>query len=102
MPNSVKNPAQGITAPSPFTDQQARDGLRIYRETCVYCHGGPGQKPGNIGTGLDPKAPYLAETVGDWTRAELFWIIKNGVKMTGMASYGASRGDDEIWTLVAF
>jgi mono/diheme cytochrome c family protein len=102
MHHSVKNHAQGIIAPSQLTDQQARDGLRIYRETCVYCHGGPGQKPGDIGMGLDPKAPYLPETVGNWTRAELFWIIKNGVRMTGMASYGAARSDDEIWTLVAF
>src|SRR5262252_6489 len=103
MQHSVKSHAQGIAAqPPPLSDQQARDGLRIYRETCVYCHGAPEQDPGDIGMGLNPKAPYLPETVPGWSTNELFWIIKNGVKMTGMASYGASRSDDEIWTLIAF
>jgi mono/diheme cytochrome c family protein len=102
MQRSVKSHAQGLIAPSQLTDQQAHNGFLIYRETCVYCHGAPKQDPGDIGMGLNPKAPYLPETVGRWNSAQLFWIIKNGVKMTGMASYGASRNDDEIWTLVAF
>jgi mono/diheme cytochrome c family protein len=102
MQRSVKSHAQGVTAPAQLTDQQAHDGFRIYRETCVYCHGAPEQDPGDIGMGLNPKAPHLPDTVGRWNSAQLFWIIKNGVKMTGMASYGASRSDDEIWTLVAF
>jgi hypothetical protein len=36
------------------------------------------------------------------TPAQLFWIIKNGIKMTGMGSYGAVHKDEEIWNLVAF
>jgi mono/diheme cytochrome c family protein len=40
--------------------------------------------------------------VARWSSAQLFWIIKNGIKMTGMASYGAVHNDDEIWSLVAF
>ena len=56
----------------------------------------------NIGKGLNPEPLYLADTVGHWTSAQLFWIIKNGIKMTGMASYGAVHEDEEIWNLVAF
>jgi hypothetical protein len=55
-----------------------------------------------IGKGLNPEPPYLADTVGRWTNAQLFWIIKNGIKMTGMGSYGAVHKDEEIWNLVAF
>jgi mono/diheme cytochrome c family protein len=102
MQRSVVSHAQSIRTPAQLTDQQARDGLRIYKETCIYCHGAPGKDPGNIGKGLNPEAPYLPDTVGRWTDAQLFWIIKNGIKMTGMASYGAVHKDEEIWNLVAF
>jgi len=100
--NSVPVHANGIEVPAQLTDQQARAGLKIYRETCVYCHGAPGQDPGDIGKGLNPEAPYLPDVTGALSSAELFWIIKNGIRMTGMASYGKVRDDGEIWSLVAF
>jgi mono/diheme cytochrome c family protein len=102
MHRSVKNHAQEVSAPGELTDHQAREGFRIYRDTCVYCHGAPQQDPGDIGKGLNPKAPYLPDTVPGWTTAQLFWIVKNGIKMTGMASYGEALKDDEIWNVVAF
>jgi mono/diheme cytochrome c family protein len=102
MERSVANHARTISAPPQFTDQQASDGIRIYKDTCVYCHGAPGKEPRDIGKGLNPEAPYLPDTVSEWTTAQLFWIIKNGIKMTGMASYGPAHNDDEIWALVAF
>jgi mono/diheme cytochrome c family protein len=102
MRRSVANHAQGASAPVQFTDEQARQGIGIYKETCVYCHGAPGKDPGDIGKGLNPEPPYLPDTVGQWTSSQLFWIIKNGIKMTGMASYGAVHSDEEIWSLVAF
>ena len=102
MQRSVTTHAQAVKAPAQLTDEQARQGLRIYKETCVNCHGAPGKDPSDIGKGLNPEPPYLPDTVGRWTSAQLFWIIKNGIKMTGMASYGAVHNDDEIWALVAF
>src|SRR5437016_332023 len=102
MQRSVMSHAQPISAPAQLTDQQARDGLRIYKDTCIYCHGAPGKDPGDIGKGLNPEPPYLPDTVARWSSAQLFWIIKNGIKMTGMASYGAVHKDDEIWSLDAF
>ncbi len=102
MERSVMNHARAIEAPAQLTDEQAQQGFRIYKDTCVHCHGAPGKDAGDIGKGLNPEPPYLPDTVGRWTSAQLFWIIKNGIKMTGMASYGAVHSDDEIWTLVAF
>jgi len=102
MKHSVKSHAREVTASVELTDQRAREGFRIYRAACVYCHGAPKQDPGDIGKGLNPKPPYLGDTVGGWTDAELFWIVKNGIKMTGMAPYGESLKDDEIWNVVAF
>ena len=102
MERSVAKHAQGTSAPAHLTDEQAREGARSYNETCIYCHGAPGKDPGDIGKGLNPEPPFLPDTIARWNAAEVFWIIKNGVKMTGMPSFGPSHKDDEIWKLVAF
>jgi mono/diheme cytochrome c family protein len=102
MVQSVKKHAQGTNAPAQFSDAQVREGARAYNETCIYCHGAPGKDPVDIGKGLNPEPPFLPDTIEFWSTAEVFWIIKNGVKMTGMPSFGASHKDDEIWKLVAF
>jgi mono/diheme cytochrome c family protein len=102
MQRSVVRHAQSVSAPAQLGEAQVQKGIAIYKETCIYCHGAPGQDPGDIGKGLNPEPPYLPDTVARWSSTQLFWIIKNGIKMTGMASYGAVHKDDEIWSLVAF
>jgi mono/diheme cytochrome c family protein len=78
------------------------DGLHHYREMCVQCHGGPGVKSEEFAAGLDPPPPDLGEEAKDWTDGELFWIIKHGIRMTGMPAFGKSHSDDDIWKIVAF
>jgi mono/diheme cytochrome c family protein len=101
MKRSVQSRAGAATRP-PATDEQIRAGAHVYSETCVYCHGGPGKDPVDIGKGLNPEPPYLADTVGDWTTAQLLWIVRNGVRMTGMPSFAGSHKDEEIANVVAF
>ena len=78
------------------------DGFRHYREMCVGCHLAPGITSSEIHKGLMPEAPVLQDVVEEWTPAELFWIIKNGVRMTGMPAWGATHTNKEIWAIVAF
>ena len=53
--------------------------------------------------GMNPDPPDLKDVAGDTEPAELFWVIKNGIKMTGMPSFGKIGMDDkEIWSVVAF
>jgi mono/diheme cytochrome c family protein len=61
----------------------------------------PGIERSEIGKGLNPQAPDLAEAVKTWTPQQLFWIVKNGVKMTGMPSFGATHDDQEVWNVIA-
>jgi hypothetical protein len=71
---------------------------------CTNCHGGPGVAPAKFSEGLNPQ-PNLKKVVNDLRPQELFWVIKNGIKMTGMPSFGAEDPpvpDREIWTIVAF
>jgi len=68
-----------------------RAGARAYSELgCINCHGGPGVKPADFSEGLNP-APNLKKVIGKLLPQEVFWVIKNGIKMTGMPSFGAGK-----------
>jgi len=82
--------------------QAVRTGLIHYHEMCVTCHGAPGVKISEIGQGLNPYPPELAARAAEAEPLETFWIVKNGIKMTGMPAFGATHSDDEIWAIVAF
>jgi cytochrome c553 len=81
-----------------------RAGARAYAERgCVYCHGGPGAQWAKFSEGLNPGPPDLKEAAGELEPREIFWVVKNGIKMTGMPSFGATGvSDKEIWSIAAF
>lgn len=100
--NSIEHQAKEIKAPGLSDSNLVKLGFSHYREMCVGCHGGPGQSRDEIGQGLYPKAPNLAESVKELSPSELFWITKNGIKMTGMPAFGKTHPDDKIWAIVSF
>lgn len=70
---------------------------------CTNCHGGPGVNWAKFSEGLHPDPPDLKDVVNDRTPEQLFWVIKNGINMTGMPSFAlAGAKDDELWKIVAF
>ncbi len=81
-----------------------RAGARAFSERgCVGCHGGPGAPWAKFSEGLNPGPPDLKEVVGGLQPRELFWVVKNGIRMTGMPSFSkAGVPDNEIWSIVAF
>lgn len=103
MEHSVRRRARGIAAPDDL-DAPVRiwSGAAAYADMCSGCHGAPGVEVGVIGQGLTPEPPELSEEVAEWSAAELFWITKHGVRMTGMPAFGPSHSDREIWDIVAF
>lgn len=79
-----------------------RVGFDHYNEMCTVCHGAPGIEPGEARAGLNPKPPILAKVVKNMPDQELFWVIKHGIKMTGMPAWGPTHNDEKIWAMVAF
>jgi mono/diheme cytochrome c family protein len=70
---------------------------------CANCHGAPGVAWAKFSEGLRPDPPDLKDIAGELEPREIFHVIKNGINMTGMPSFGAIEvGDPEIWTIVAF
>jgi mono/diheme cytochrome c family protein len=79
-------------------------GARAFNERgCVHCHGAPGVMWSKFSEGLNPDSPDLKELADEREPKDLFWVIKNGIRMTGMPSFGAIEvPDQEIWSIVAF
>jgi mono/diheme cytochrome c family protein len=80
-------------------------GARAYATIgCVNCHGGPPDANwAKWSEGLKPVPADLKEMAKERTAPQLFWAIKNGIKFTGMPSFGlAGATDDQIWSIVAF
>jgi len=99
---SVRYHARDIAAPDLDDSALVEEGAEHFLEDCVLCHGGPGVERSTIGRGLNPPAPDLADEVGEWRPAELFWITRHGLRMTGMPAFGVAEPDAEIWAVTAF
>ncbi len=80
-----------------------RKGLEHYATNCLPCHGAPGIEGMEFHEGMFPPPPEIGgQQVQHWSDGELFWIVKNGIRMTGMPAFGASHYDEEIAQIVAF
>jgi mono/diheme cytochrome c family protein len=93
------------TPPMPLDDPSTvQAGARAFSERgCTNCHGAPGVEWAKFSEGLRPDPPDLKEVVDQRKPQELFWVVKNGIHMTGMPSFGLIEVPDrEIWTIVAF
>lgn len=99
---SIKRQANDIATPELADPQKIHSGFKNFQSMCVACHNAPGQPPTELSKGLYPQAPNLAQSAKTRSAAELYMIIKNGLKMTGMPAWEASHSGDEIWALVAF
>jgi mono/diheme cytochrome c family protein len=91
-------------APSSLTEStRIRAGAHIYDDMCRMCHGAPGHDPSEIGQGLNPQPPKLWTTdVQSASDAELYWVVKHGIKMTGMPAFGPTHEEAKLWSVVAF
>lgn len=81
-----------------------QEGARAYSARgCVTCHGAPGVNWVKFSEGLRPYPPNLKELANQREPRQLFWVIKHGIKMTGMPGFGLIEVPDrEIWTITAF
>jgi mono/diheme cytochrome c family protein len=100
---SVAKRAPSTRNPFGVTAETLRAGRAHYRENCVNCHGAPGVEESEAGMGLNPPAPDLTlPAIQRMSDGELFWVISNGIRMTGMPAFSLTHKPDEIWKIVAF
>jgi mono/diheme cytochrome c family protein/ketosteroid isomerase-like protein len=100
---SITSRSKDIAVPANLSDEKyVASGAGEYAEMCTGCHLAPGMQDTEMRTGLYPKPPNLAEAGARRTPAQQFWIVKHGLKMTGMPAWGLTHDDERIWSMVAF
>lgn len=98
---SIDTRASKLQLPANLTDPaRIRQGAGNYDAMCTGCHLGPGMTGTELSRGLYPAPPNLAKTPVDPARA--FWVIKHGIKASGMPAWGKSMKDEYIWNMAAF
>jgi mono/diheme cytochrome c family protein len=102
MRRAVARRGGAIQPPPPGGRAQLERGLALFRAHCVTCHGAPGVAPEAFALGLMPLPAPLVQTGREWRPAEVFWVVKYGLKMTGMPAWQFRLSDEEIWAVVAF
>jgi mono/diheme cytochrome c family protein len=102
MRKSVQFRTGSIDVPDLNDQQRISSGLGHYRSHCVQCHGAPGVAPEPFSFGLLPAPANMVAAAREWKPAELYWIIRNGIKMSGMPAWEYRLSDNEIWDVVAF
>jgi mono/diheme cytochrome c family protein len=102
MERSVGVRAKRVEVPPLDDAPRARRGLAVYREHCVRCHGAPGVAPEPFALGLMPVPENLVHVANSWSAAEIYWTVRNGLKMTGMPAWQYRLGENQIWDVVAF
>ena len=99
---SVATHTLGMESPSLDDPGLVLKGAGAYETNCRTCHGSPSTPYPRVAQQMTPPPPYLPATISKWESEELFYIVKHGIKFTGMPAWPAQQRDDEAWAMVAF
>lgn len=102
MRRSVITHSLGMKTPALNDAALVAQGAGHYEFGCLPCHGGPDLPQPVVAQHMTPHPPYLPPEISKWDADELFYIVKHGVKFTGMPAWPAQQRDDEVWAVVAF
>lgn len=99
---SVATHTVGVSLPNLSDRALVLRGAGHYEGGCRPCHGSPELHQPRIARAMTPPPPYLVPRIARWDATELFYIVKHGIKFTGMPAWPAQQRDDEIHAVVAF
>lgn len=102
MERSVERRAKAIAVPPLGDAAQLARGVALFRAHCVQCHGAPGVAPEPFSLALRPLPTPLVRTGRERSPAYVYWVVRNGIKMTAMPAWEFRLSEEEIWAVVAF
>lgn len=102
MRRSVAARTHAIVVPNLDDPKLVDAGMRHFVRYCAQCHGAPGVAPQPLAIGMIPAPTNLVSTVRQWPAADLYWVIKHGIKLTAMPAWNYQLGENELWETVAF
>jgi mono/diheme cytochrome c family protein len=100
----VRRASRASVAPaSADTRASIEEGDNLFGTECSECHGNTGRNPTDAGRWMYPRAADLGSAdVQQYSDRELFWIVENGIRLSGMPAFGRVESDEHIWDLVHF
>lgn len=102
MGRSISTHSLGIKVPPLEEPHLVMKGAGHYETACRACHGSPELHQPRVAHAMTPHPPYLPPKIPQWDPEELFYLVKHGVKFTGMPAWPTQKRDDEVWAMVAF
>ena len=102
LDNSVERHAPRINNPVPPTDENLIEGLKIYAMNCALCHGGIDRQPSTLAKSFYPPPPSLILNPPDDPEWRVFYMIRTGIRYTGMPAWDKTLPESDIWKLTAF
>jgi len=99
---SVDRHAPPGDSPVQPTEANLRDGMHLYQDNCAMCHASPQHPEKKFGHPFYPPVPDFLKDAPDMEENANFYIIKHGVRWSGMPAWGNTLSDQQIWTLVTF
>ena len=97
---SIETRARNVAMPDLGDEKRIVQGAGNYNAMCVGCHLAPGMSETELSKGLYPVPPNLAKEKVEPEHA--FWVIKHGIKASGMPAWGKSMSDEYVWNMAAF
>jgi mono/diheme cytochrome c family protein len=98
---SVHRQADPVPNPLPDSDATLIAGGKLYMNDCVGCHGAPGQPASTFGASFYPQVPQFPQVGSQYSQAELFWVAKHGIRLSGMFPK-TYYPDADLWSLATF
>ena len=102
MHHSVRFHARDVDVPDLTDKTMIARGALLYQAHCVQCHGAPGVAPNGIGMSMQPLPGPLVDAPSKWQPNEVYWIVRHGIKMSGMPAWEYRLQDEQLWEIVAF
>ena len=101
---AIPRRASGLKNPLPASEGAVAAGRVHFADHCASCHGNDGKGQTGMGRNLYPRAPDMTlAATQSLSDGEIYWIIENGVRLTGMPAWGKGGDQDkETWALVSF
>jgi mono/diheme cytochrome c family protein len=98
-----RNSREGIPPPPPDLKASIKEGDDLFGTECAACHRMSGLNPTDAGRWMYPRAADLtSRNVQSYSDRELFWIVKNGIRLSGMPAFGRVESNEHIWNLVRY
>jgi mono/diheme cytochrome c family protein len=102
LDNSVDRHAPRVNNPVPPTDENLIAGLKIYTMNCALCHGDVNRQPSALEKSFYPQSPNLILHPLDDEEWHVFYVIRTGIRYTGMPAWDKALSEPDMWKVTAF